>query len=262
MLLLLTAAGALLLLGDVVEAGALGIAVGANAAIGFVTELRAEELLRGYVGDGPDHALVRRDGRATVVPVAELVRGDVLDPARAGDVVPADARVLSSEDLQLDESPLTGESAPVVKSEAPAPETSPLAERASIVHCGTVVVSGTGEALVVATGDGNELGKIARLLRETEPPRTPLEEELDRLSKRLELASLGATSAVAALGFLRGRPIGAVVRTAVALGIAAIPEGLPATATTALALGMLARSASAGSSSRSFSRPRPWARSR
>jgi Ca2+-transporting ATPase len=236
-LLLLGAATVSFAIGDVLEGVALSLAIGTNLTIGFVTERRAEELIRGYKGSRPRLARVRRAGSEVEVPAANVVPGDLL-LLRANDFVVADARVLEAHDLQLDESALTGESLPVTKDPAPRKRHKPLAERSDMVHRGTLVVSGHGEAAVTATGGASEMGRIARLVREAEPPETPLEEELDDLSRRIELLGLGATAAIALVGLVRGRPLGRVVRSAIALGVAAIPEGLPATATTALALSM------------------------
>src|SRR5579883_2837783 len=236
-LLLSGASGLSFVIGDTLEGVAMALAVATNVAIGFTTERRAEELIRGFKGSAPRLARVRRAGRELDVPATTLVPGDVL-LLRANDFVAADARVLESHDLQVDESALTGESVPVAKDPEPRKPRAVLAKRADLVFRGTVVVSGEGEAVVVATGPASEMGRIARAIREAEPPATPLEKELDHLSRRLEVLGLAGTVAVSFLGIVRGRPLGRVVRSAIALGVAAIPEGLPATATTALALSM------------------------
>jgi Ca2+-transporting ATPase len=236
-LLLVGAAGLSLALGQILEAGAMGLAIGANVAIGFFTEKRSNELIRSFHRPETPTAWVRREGEPQRVPAATLVPGDVI-LLRAGDAVPADGRVLEARELQADESSLTGESVPVEKQEGAVRERARLAERSSLVHRGTTIVAGAGEAVVVATGSSTEVGRLARLLEESEPPETPLERELDELSRRLELLGLAATGTIFLLGLARGRPLGRLVRSAIALGVAAIPEGLPATATTALALSM------------------------
>ena len=133
---------------------------------------------------------------------------------------------------------LTGESLPVEKRAEPVLRNSPLAERASMVFRGTAVIGGSGEAVVVATGTRTEIGRIQRLAGDTGAPQTPLQRELDRLGGQLVWASLAACGAVMGVGALRGIALVQLLRSGVSLAVAAIPEGLPAVATTTLALGI------------------------
>jgi Ca2+-transporting ATPase len=155
----------------------------------------------------------------------------------AGDVISADARLIEASRVEVDESPLTGESLPVAKGIAPAAEDAVLAERPSLLYKGTAVTSGSGEAVVFATGIATELGRISELVYESEEQETPLQTELAHLGRRLLWLTLAVAVAVAPLS-ASGRAVTATVETAVALAVAAIPEGLPIVATVALARGM------------------------
>jgi len=154
-------------------------------------------------------------------------------------MVPADARLLSTEGLATDESTLTGESAPVTKAAARAVhELAPLAERSNMVFAGTLVAEGSALAVVTATGRHTEIGHIRALVAETAAPDTPLERGLDRLGRQLVGVSLGFCGLAFALGLLRSIPALEMGRLAISLAVAAVPEGLPTVATTTLALGM------------------------
>jgi Ca2+-transporting ATPase len=229
------AAGASLLLGDVLEAVAIGAVVGSTVAIGYFTERRAEELLHAWGELRPGRARVLRRGRELTVDAGAVVPGDVL-VLRAGDPVAADARVIAATGLAADESTLTGESEPAEKSPDPVPAGAPLADRSSMVFAGTVVAEGEGTALVTATGERTELGAIRRALAAEGDRVAPLERQLDSLGKRLAGLALLSAGAVVPLGLLRGRSTRELLRTAVALGVAVIPEGIPTAGTTALAL--------------------------
>jgi Ca2+-transporting ATPase len=224
-----------LALGDALEALAIGGVLLTNLVIGTFTERRAEELLRAFGELRVGRARVLRGGRELTVDAADLVPGDVL-ALRAGDGVTADARVVAGEDLCADESTLTGESDPAEKSADAVSEEAPVADRSSMVFAGTVVASGEGRAVVVATGERTQLGAIRRALAAAGDRGAPLERQLDALGKRLALLSIGAAAAVIPLGLLRGRDARELAETAVALGVAAIPEGIPTAGTTALAL--------------------------
>ncbi len=229
------AAGASGLLGDVLEAAAVVAVVGINVAVGYFTESRAEELLDAWGDLRVERARVLRARGEQDVPAAAVVPGDVL-VLRAGDAVAADARVVAAADLVADESTLTGESEPTERCVEPAPEDAPLAERDSMVYAGTLVAAGDGRAVVTATGERTELGAIRRALEGAGERAAPLEQQLDALGKRLAALCAVAASGVVGLGLLRGRALGDVARSAVALGVAAIPEGVPTSGTTALAL--------------------------
>lgn len=236
--LLLAASAFALVLGELVETTAIAMVLVINAAIGFLTELRAVrsvEALRQL----SSHSVVVRRGKEVITLSAErLVPGDIviLD---AGDVVAADMRLISSANLEVDESALTGESFPVIKSVDPVPETTLLAERTSMVFKGCGISSGTGNAVVTGTGMNTELGRISQLIEEAEPERSPLERQLGLLSRDLMLFTLAIAAAVGISGVISGQDTTLMIKASVALAVAAIPEGLPIVATLALARGML-----------------------
>jgi Ca2+-transporting ATPase len=220
----------------VVEAVAIGAALVVDALIGFVTELRAERSMDALRQLDRSTTRVRRDGETCTVGSDELVPGDVVELA-AGDVVPADARVVRAAELEVDESALTGESVPVAKDVDPVAEV-PLAERTSAVHKGTAVSRGSGVVVVVGTGMDTEIGHISALVEEAEAEVTPLERRLDQLGTRLLWLTLAMAAIVAASGLLAGRDPRTIIETAVILGVAAVPEGLPIVASLALARGV------------------------
>jgi Ca2+-transporting ATPase len=172
------------------------------------------------------------------VQASEIVVGDVL-VLKPGEAVAADARVIESHRLSANEATLTGESLPVRKEPVDRlPASTPLAERRNMVFMGTVISGGAGRAVVVATGERTVLGGIRALAQSTEPPRTRLQTELNGLGKRLAVGAAATCLGVFALGVLRGRPWLPLLRTAVSLGVASIPEGLPTVATSLLAAGI------------------------
>ncbi|MCY1044559.1 cation-transporting P-type ATPase [Corallococcus sp. bb12-1] len=236
-LLLLGSAGASALTGDGLEATAILAVVGLNAGIGYRIEHRNQELLSSWQKLEAGAAQVLRGGVLLTVPVAELVPGDVV-LLRAGDVLPADVRVLDAHRLSADESPLTGESEPQAKQAAPVEARAPLAERACLLFAGTSVASGHGRALVVATGADTELARVRELVAQEAAPPTPLTRKMDKLNRRVAVASVGAASLSALAGLAHGRSGAQVLRGAVALGVAALPEGLPLVSTAALVRAM------------------------
>jgi P-type Ca2+ transporter type 2C len=224
-------------LGELLDAIAIGAIVIVNAVIGFFQEHRAERAVMALRSMTAPRARVMRDGHGVIVPAATVVPGDLL-VLEAGDITAADARLRTAHALTTNEAPLTGESAPVEKSaRATAPET-PLAERQDFVFMGTSVATGTGLAEVVATGMQTELGRIARLLTTAEESVTPLQRRLARVSQTLLLVCGGIVALVAIAGLLRGWPLMQVFMAAVSLAVAAVPEGLPAVVTIALAVGV------------------------
>jgi Ca2+-transporting ATPase len=236
--LLLGGAAALsLATGALIDAAVILTVVGLNAAIGYVTERRVERILTSLQRVGVPQALVRRDGRTALVRATTLVPGDIV-VLRAGDDVSADLRVLAADGLGIDESSLTGESVPVLKSaHAPCDQAAALGDRLTMVYAGTSVVEGSGVGVVVETGARTELGQVRTLVAESATPSTPLERQLDVMGRKLVGVSLGFCGAALALGILRGMPGLEMIRIAVSLAVAAVPEGLPAVATTTLALG-------------------------
>jgi Ca2+-transporting ATPase len=237
-LLLLAAAGIAWALGERAEAAAILAALVLNAAIGFVSEWRARVSLARLHALAVPHALVRRDGHVSRIAAADLVPGDVVI-LEAGAAVPADARLLHGAALRVNESALTGESAAVEKDATARPGAdAPLAERANMVYLGTTILAGSGVAVVTATGPTTELGRIGRLVAAAGPRATPIERQVEGLGRRLIVLAVGICAVVGLTGVLHGEPIGLMLETAVSLAVAAVPEGLPAVVSLALAAGL------------------------
>ena len=207
-----------------------------NAGLGFFQEHRAEAAVAALRAMAAPRARVRRDGAVEAVESASLVTGDLVR-LEAGDVVPADLRLVKAVQLRVAEATLTGEAEAVVKAIAPAPAEAPLGDRRCMAFKGTMVVQGRGWGLVVATGMATELGRIATLLEETKSGLTPLQKRLAQFTSRLALAVVALCVVLLALGLLRGVAPGLMFLTAVSLAVAAIPEALPAVVTVSLALG-------------------------
>ncbi|MEO7273021.1 MAG: HAD-IC family P-type ATPase, partial [Vicinamibacterales bacterium] len=238
MLLLLSAGALSLAMGDRLEAAAIGVVIAINAALGFTLELRARRAMEALMHLGATRATVMRDGRLLAVDARTLVPGDLIDLA-AGQTVPADARVVEDTDLRTSEAALTGESLPVSKQAAAAvAEDTSLADRDNMVYRGTMVSRGVGRAVVTATGNATEVGRIGVLTRAVVEGPTPLERRLDALGRRLVWVTLGVAVLVGGLGILQGVPWTLMLETSIALAVAAVPEGLPAVATIALAVGL------------------------
>jgi Ca2+-transporting ATPase len=236
--LLLGAAGVTAFALDrVVESAAILVVLLVNGLVGFLTELRATTSMESLKEMTEIRARVRRGGAEESVPATELVPGDVV-LLEAGDVVPADLRVADSSKLQADESALTGESVPVEKADDVLDSATPLAERTNMLYKGTNVTRGTATAVVVATGTDTELGQISESLRGATERRTPLQEKLDELGRTLVPFLLVVATVVLLSGWYQGRDLFLMVETAIALSVAAIPEGLPIIATLVLARGM------------------------
>jgi Ca2+-transporting ATPase len=233
--ILAASSGLSAVLGDMLESAAIAAVVATNVAIGSFTEARAEELLHAWGELRVERARVLRGGREMEIPAAIVVPGDAL-VLYAGEPVAADARVVVADDLSADESTLTGESEASEKSPAAVAEDAQVADRDSMVFAGTVIASGSGLAIVTATGERTELGGVRRALAGADERRAPLEQQLDALGRRLAVVSGVAAGGVVGLGILGKKPLADVAKCAVALGVAAIPEGIPTSGTTALAL--------------------------
>ncbi len=214
----------------------LGVVV-VNALIGFVQEFRAGRAIRALMDMVPHGANVLRSGERRSIPAADLVPGDVvfLEP---GDKVPADLRLLSLRSLRVDEGMLTGESEPVSKSLGLLEPETGLADRRNLAFGGTLVVSGAGMGVVFATGTGTELGRISSLLEEADPLETPLVRQLAAVGRWLAIGIVAVAALLLVIGFVRGYPLVDALLVAVTLAVAAIPEGLPAIVTIALAIGV------------------------
>ncbi|MBK9297927.1 MAG: cation-translocating P-type ATPase [Candidatus Microthrix sp.] len=239
-LLLLGAAVISAAVGDLKDPIVIGVVVIINALLGFVQEQRADQAMEALSGMLTTQAKVRRDGAVEEIASADVVPGDLV-LLKSGDRIPADGRFVKANSLSVDESTLTGESEPVDKDEPSLPAGEgevALADRSNIGHMNTTVVRGTAELLITETGMSTELGRLAGMISADEPGLTPLQEELERLGKRLAVIAGVAVALVIAVGMLRGDTFAAAILGGVALAVAAIPEGLPAVVTVTLALGV------------------------
>ncbi|HWQ44556.1 MAG TPA: calcium-transporting P-type ATPase, PMR1-type [Methanosarcina barkeri] len=224
-------------LGELIDAFVIMFTVFLAGVLGFVQEYRAEESIKLLKSLTSPEALVVRDGKEVKIPSALLVPGDIL-LLQTGDRIPADARLLEVLSLKIDESSLTGESAPVGKSTDVFPLETPEPDRKNIAYTGTAVAYGRGKAVITATGMNSAFGRLAGLLGEIERERTPLQEKLDQFGRWLGIATLVVVSFVAVLGVLQGFSPFEMFLWGVALAVAAIPEALPAVVTVGLALGV------------------------
>jgi Ca2+-transporting ATPase len=208
-----------------------------NAILGFTQEYRAERAMAALKRLAAPTVRVRRDGHVQVIAARELVPGDIV-LLEAGNFAPADGRVLESASLRLQESALTGESEPVDKvARALGATDLPLGDRRNMVYMGTLVTYGRGQMVVTATGMRTELGAIAAMIQSMQPEVTPLQRRLDQLGRTLAVVALAIVGVIFTIGLLRGEELQLMFLTAVSMAVAAVPEGLPAVVTIALALG-------------------------
>lgn len=227
-----------LCIGALIEAAAVGAVLAVNAAIGTVTESKAEATVARLARTGAPLARVLRDGKRFPLDGSMLVPGDVVYLER-GDLIPADARLAEAEALSVSEAALTGESLPIHKHVKPLKGlATPLAGRANMVYRGTIAVGGSGKAIVVATGQQTEIGRVQALVSASRPPATPTQLQLVRLGQRLALITSAASLLLILLGSMRGLVFFQLLRSAFSLAVASIPEGLPLIATTTHALGV------------------------
>lgn len=225
-------------LGEWIDATAILAIVLLNGAIGFLQEERASRALDALRRLSSPQAKVLRGGRLQAVAAEELVPGDVIE-IEAGDNVPADARLIRSFHLSVQEAALTGESVPVEKdADVVLAATTPLGERRNMVYLGTVAAAGKARALVSAVGMQTELGRIAGMLQHDEREPTPLQRRLEELGRLLIVVCLVIVAVIFGLQLLRGGELVEALLLAVSLAVAAVPEGLPAVVTIALALGL------------------------
>ncbi|MGQ0433710.1 MAG: cation-translocating P-type ATPase [Microthrixaceae bacterium] len=224
--------------GDVKDTIVIGVIVVLNAVVGFVQEYRAEQAMAALKQLTIGTARLVRDGQLVDVPTPQLVRGDLVE-LTAGDVIPADLRLVDVRSLRVDEAALTGESEPTAKTADTlrASDAVMIADRHNMAFKGTAVTFGRARGVVVATGMGTELGKIAAMLQTHVAEPTPLQRSLAVLGRRMAAAALVICAVVFAAGVARGEPAETMLLTSVSLAVAAIPEGLPAIVTVALALG-------------------------
>lgn len=236
-LVLLGATAVAFFLGETTDAVVILCIVVANGVLGFLQEYRAEVALTSLEKMTAETALVMRDGCARQIGVEQLVPGDVV-LLKAGERIPADIRLTTGEG-RVDEAVLTGESIPVHKSSGVLSEDTHLTGRRNMLYSGTSIISGKARGVVVATGVDTELGEIASMLRDAErrqPP--PLQGALERLGRLLLIGCLLISALIAVMGILQGKPLYEMLLTGISLAVAAIPEGLPAVVTVALAVGV------------------------
>ncbi len=235
--LLAGAAALSLFVGHAIDAAVIAGVIVLNTLLGFFQEWRAEGAIDALRRMTSPHARVIRDGSTKDIDASEVVPGDILI-LETGNRVAATARVTWSEELEVDESALTGESLPVGKSTERLEQDIPLADQKNIVHMSTSVTGGRGRALVVATGMNTQIGRIAAEVRATDREDTPLQKKMNKLSTVLGIGSIAFAAGVFGLGLLRGYEIMDMLMFSVALAVSAIPEGLPAVISVTLALGV------------------------
>lgn len=234
-LILLAATGISALLGEWTDAVTIIVIVLLNAILGFVQEYRTEKTLEALRSMTAPTARVWRDGTLQELPAEQLVPGDLI-AVEAGDCVPADCLLHEARRLYANESILTGEAEPIAKTSGAGMTDLEGLHKPWILYSGTAVTRGSGTAEVIATGRNTQVGRISGMLSSIERSETPLQKRLGELGKVLALICLGVCAAVFAAGVLRGEPVFDMLMTGISIAIAAIPEGLPATVTIALAL--------------------------
>ena len=240
--LLVAAAAISIAIGETTEGIAIAAIIVLNGALGFWQEAAAERAILALSEGFTQSAVVVREGVERQVAAEDVVPGDVLLVA-AGERVAADSRIVETTSLEVDESALTGESLPVAKGIEPTARAAPLAERTSMIFAGTGVTHGAGKALVVGTGPRTVMGAIERLAAEAKTPPTPLTRRLGRLAREMVVAGVLITVALGGVMLARGEAWSDAFLIAVALAVAAVPEGLAATVTAALAFGARAMAA-------------------
>lgn len=235
---LIVAAVVSVLLGELSDAVIIGVVVVLNAVVGMLQEGKARKALESLKKLTSPKAMVVREGRRMEIPAAELVKGDLVY-LEAGCQVPADLRLVTSSNLKIEESALTGEALPVEKNAAfvgGQGRQLPLGDRHNMAYMSTIVTYGRGEGLVTATGMNTELGRIAAMITESKEELTPLQKRLGELGKVLSLLSLALCAALFVIAVMQHRNIPEMLITAISLAVAAVPEGLPAVVTICLAL--------------------------
>lgn len=236
--LLCIAAGLSVATGGLADAAVIMGVVGINAAIGYVTESQSEKIIHSLKSRDRPLTSVLRDRQIVEINTAEVVPGDIL-VLKAGTYIAADARLIVTDNLSIDESALTGESLPVSKTTASLIAADlPLGDRLNMAYKGTLVLGGQGLGVVVATGKFTEIGKIQAMIGETPLQTTPLARQLDQVGSQLVLLASGVCALVFTAGWLRGYGLLQMLKTSISLAVAAVPEGLPTIATTILALGI------------------------
>jgi P-type Ca2+ transporter type 2C len=236
--LLGVAAGISAFTGGLADALVISGVVAMNAAIGYFTESQSERIIHSLTQRANRNAIVLRNGDVQTLNAEEIVVGDIL-MVKPGDYVAADARLFQTDNLSVDEAALTGESIPVNKAiDRLTAQNVPLADRLNMVYKGTLVTGGQGRAVVVETGQRTEMGRIQSLVSDASSMDTPLSQQLDQVGSQLVTLGTAVCGLVFGIGLLRGNPFLPMLKTAISLAVAAVPEGLPTIATTILALGI------------------------
>jgi magnesium-transporting ATPase (P-type) len=235
--ILVVAAGVTTAIGEYTDAVVIAAVLVINAVIGFVQEHKADQAVHALMGLAAPRSDVVRDGREREVEAVDLVPGDVV-LLTSGTRVPADLRLVRCTALEVDESLLTGESAPARKTTEPTGAATLAADRASMAFMGSATARGRGRGVVVATGAATELGAIAESIRREARPRTPMQHRMHRFANVIAVAVLVSTVVAFLFGVALGAPVDTMFLTAVALAVAVVPEGLPIAFTVAMTLGV------------------------
>ncbi|KAG8699087.1 High affinity Ca2+/Mn2+ P-type ATPase-like protein [Ceratobasidium sp. 395] len=237
-LLLFGSAAVSAVLGNLDDAVSIAVAIIIVVTVGFVQERRSEESLAALNKLVPHHCHIIRDGQQLHLLANELVPGDIVT-FQVGDRIPADLRLITSLDLELDESSLTGETRPARKNEEACAPGVPLGERKCIAFMGTLIRNGRGTGIVISTGSRTEFGAIFAMMQDVEEKRTPLQASMDELAHKLSMLSFGVIGVICLIGVIQSRGWLEMFTIGVSLAVAAIPEGLPIVTTVTLALGVL-----------------------
>ncbi|NWG08184.1 MAG: cation-translocating P-type ATPase [Chloroflexi bacterium] len=237
-IILLIATALSAFLGEGIDAIAIAVIVLFAVGLGFIQEYRAERAIEALRQMAAPTAAVLRDGEEEEIPAREVVPGDVI-LLRAGDKIPADARLVEAINLQVEEAALTGESVPVEKVTHPLENGGlSIGDRKNLVYGGTAATYGRGRAVITATGMNTEFGKIAQLLQNVESGKTPLQENLDKVGHMLARAAFVIVAIIVGFGLFRGQPFIEMILFGIALAVAVVPEALPAVVTISLAIGV------------------------
>ena len=223
---------------DILETIAILVVIVINALIGFLMEMQARSSMNALKKMDVILAKVIRDGKSKSIPSEQLVPGDLI-PLEAGDIVPADGRLVAVNSLQCDESSLTGESLPSDKIIEALNDDTVAGDQHNMAFKGTSVITGNGKMVITGISLHTQLGTITSLVESSADTVTPLDKKLNKLSRKLIWITLGMTAIFAVTGFIQGKAILTIIETSIALAVAAIPEGLPIVATVALSYGML-----------------------
>ncbi|NMC61920.1 MAG: HAD-IC family P-type ATPase [SAR324 cluster bacterium] len=224
-------------LGKVTDGAVVAAVVVLNSIIGFFQEFKAGKAIEALVALVPENASVLRDKRKIVIPASQVVPGDIVFLS-SGDKVPADLRFIQVRNLQIEEAALTGESLPVQKQVEKVDEKAGLGDRLNMAYSSTMVTYGTGTGVVVATANDTEIGRISKMMHETTSFQTPLTKSLTQIAQNLTIWIVGVTIVLFLISLWRGFPFTDALLVGVTLAVAAIPEGLPAVVTIALAIGV------------------------